>query len=388
MRARVEVDTTDLGAFFEALGAALDGVGPAIVPRASTGLAKPSPESLPTHVPDHVAVVIETSGSTGAGQRVALSAEALRTSAQLTHDRLGGEGVWLLSLPVHYIAGLQVAVRAREAGHPPVPMSLGHFSAERFVEELARHFRDDGMPASRCYASLVPQQLAQLVAFAEAHPDAQATLQRVTSFLIGGQSLAASLRQRAHALGIALVHTYGSTETAGGCVYDGLPLDGIHIDLDKSGEIAVSGPTLALGYLDAERTATRFVTRAGKRWYLTGDVGVLEESTGRLQITGRLDRTIISGGVKVNLNAVGDSLRELMSEPGVLVAVDDDLWGQRPVLVLEGNADEATEDRALRLIRERWGAVAVPERIVWVDSFPLTSSGKPDLHELARIVVD
>ncbi|HEY0260267.1 MAG TPA: AMP-binding protein [Lacisediminihabitans sp.] len=86
-----------------ALRAALAG-GPAVLPGAPT---QPVQEA----VEQRVALVIETSGSTGRPKRVALAADALLAGAAASESALGGPGQWLLALPAHYIAGVNVLVR-------------------------------------------------------------------------------------------------------------------------------------------------------------------------------------------------------------------------------------------------------------------------------------
>ncbi len=134
-----------------------------------------------------------------------------------------------------------------------------------------------------------------------------------------------------------IVRTYGSTETSGGCVYDGVPLDGVELAIVDD-EVRISGPTLADGYLgDPERTAAIFPADAdGTRWYRTGDGGEL--AGGVLRITGRLDNVIVSGGVNVSLDRVEAAVRGI---PGLESAVviprttpgggrDPPSWWRRP----------------------------------------------------------
>lgn len=156
-------------------------------------------------------------------------------------------------------------------------------------------------------------QLARLLDRAEQDADDAATLRSFDALLIGGQSTPQALRERAAALGARIRLTYGSSETAGGCVYDGVPLQGVQVRVDD-GQVLLGGPTLAVGYLDSdgalddERSALAFVTDGGRRWYRTGDSGVLVD--GRLSVTGRLDRVLVSGGEKVSLDALEAVLRE------------------------------------------------------------------------------
>ena len=190
--------------------------------------------------PAGTAVVIATSGSTGEPKLVALSGAALRASARATEARLGGPGRWLLALPAEHVAGIQVIVRALLAGAPPVVMDLRTgFRPDAFAAATA------ALGPGRRYTSLVPTQLRRIL-------DAEgavAALRSYAAVLVGGAALDPATRERALAAGVRVVTTYGMSETAGGCVYDGVPLDGVTVELDEDGRILLGGPTLASGYL-------------------------------------------------------------------------------------------------------------------------------------------
>ncbi|MCM6761584.1 AMP-binding protein [Rathayibacter sp. ZW T2_19] len=355
-----------------ALRAALDGSGPAVrvgAPGASIAAAG--------EVPQRVAVVVETSGSSGPPKRVALATGALLTSAAAALAELGGPGRWLLCLPTHYIAGVQVLVRSITADADPVVLPEGHFDPLAFLA-LART-----MPAGeRRYSSLVPVQLARLLDAAEADPAEAATLRSFDALLIGGQAAPRSLCDRAAALGVRVRLTYGSSETAGGCVYDGAPLRDVRARIDD-GQVLLGGPTLAEGYLDADggvdldRTAAAFVSLAGERWYRTGDAGELVD--GRLRVTGRLDRVIVSGGEKVSLDAVEKVLRDGAVPDAVVVRRADEEWGEVPVLVTTSGAALAEVRSA---VQEVLGRAARPAAVLRVEAVPLLVSGKPDRRAL------
>ena len=277
------------------------------------GDIEPSGDDLiAAHVPRDVAVVVETSGSTDAPKRVMLSAAALRASAGATEQWFGGHhGQWLLALPATYIAGVQVLVRSILAGTEPVVLGQGHFDPRAFAAASAQLD-----PARARFTSLVPVQLARLV---QAAADDAAVADALRSFdriLLGGQAAPAGLVERAAALGAVVHRTYGSSETAGGCVYDGMPLPGVGVRI-VDGEVQLSGAMLASGYLDdPERTAVAFTTDAdGTRWYRTGDLGELAPD-GRLRISGRADDVVISGGVKVALGEVERAVRCRLVEGG------------------------------------------------------------------------
>ncbi|MFT4136186.1 AMP-binding protein [Microbacterium sp.] len=336
-------------------------------------------------VPAGTAVVLATSGSTGHPKRVVLSRSALTASALATAARIG-EGAWLLALPATYIAGVQVLVRAIVSGREPAVLA-GRFSPQAFAAAaatMASSERGERVPA---YTSLVPAQLQTLLDAADA--GIRTGLTSFETVLVGGQSLAPALRERAERAGVRLVRTYGSSETSGGCVYDGVALDGVGMRI-VDGEVQLSGPTLADGYLDdPERTASVFPCDAdGTRWYRTGDAG--EVSGGVLRVTGRLDNVIVSGGVNVSLDRVEQVVRTVPGlEHAVVVAVPDERWGEASVIVVPGGALAGREPAALAAARTAvaaaLGAPARPARLVAVDAVPVLASGKPDLPALRRI---
>ena len=192
-----------------------------------------------------------------------LTAAALTASADATHRRLGGPGRWLLALPAHHIAGLQVLVRSVVAGRAPVAVS------PRFdVSELPAAV--SAMGSGRRYASMVAAQLDKALA----DPSACAALAELDAILIGGGPTPARIAEKAAAAGISVVRTYGMSETAGGCVYDGVPLDGVRVRIDPGGRIALGGATLAKGY----RNPPEPDPFAEPGWFVTDDVGALDSS--------------------------------------------------------------------------------------------------------------
>jgi len=367
-----------------ALERRLAGSGAAVLPTAETAADAASAAPVPSTVGHRIALVVETSGSTGRPKRVALSADAVLASAAASDSALGGPGQWLLALPANYIAGLNVLVRSIVAGTSPVIMRPGHFGADAFVTAAS------GLTEPLRFTSLVPAQLLRLLE-SEAATDA---LRRFDRVLVGGQATPPSLVERSRELGIRLTRTYGSSETSGGCVYDGAPIGTTAIAI-VDGEIELSGPVLADGYLaDPARTERAFVLRDGRRWYRTGDAGSVVD--GVLSVSGRLDDTIISGGLKVPLGEVEAIVRDL---PGfataVVIGAASEEWGEVPVVVtaavatgaVDTGADAASALAAVRsAVSERLGRAAAPARIVVVDRLPLTASGKPDRLALRSAV--
>ena len=370
----------------ELLAAALEGSGPAILPLDAALPAARLAELVEALAPDTVedaggvtavcsgqkkavaegtAVVIGTSGSTGGPKGVELSAAALLHSARASLARVGarpGER-WLCCLPATHIAGLQVLVRSLVSGTEPV---------------LAERADAQTVAACGCaHVSLVPAQLARLIA----EERAPGPLAGFRSVLLGGAAAPAGLLEAARAAGIPVVTTYGMTETCGGCVYDGLPLDGVRVavrdDDDAPGRIWIAGPVLFSGY----RTGGQEL-RDG--WFRTGDLGAVDEA-GRLTVRGRADDIINTGGHKV---VPGEVAAVLQSLPGVrdvaVVGQPDPKWGETVVAVVvpEDPRDAPTLELMRLHVQQRLPRYAAPNRVVEVDVIPMLPSGK---HDIARL---
>lgn len=317
---------------------------------------------------DPAPLVIATSGSTGEPKRVLLSRAAMRASALATQERLGGPGEWVLNLPPTYVAGVQVLYRSVLAGIAPLPV--------RDLEHLASL----GRPRERRYLSLVPTQLVRALA----DPDLGAVrraLADCAAVLVGGGPLDPSARERAEDEGIAVVQTYGMSETCGGCVYDGAPLPGVDVRIERSGEVLVRGPVLFDGY-EGEPARTAAAFRDG--WLVTHDLGHWAED-GRLRIDGRADDVIISGGVKVPAAAVARTLARAQAvHDVVVVGVPDAEWGERVVAVVEAG-DRVRLDDLRDLIEPRTWA---PRQLVLVGELPRLPNGKPDRVAIRRLAAD
>ena len=318
-------------------------------------------------------LVVETSGSTGEPKRVLLSRRALRASAAATEARLGGPGQWLLNLPATYVAGLQVLFRSVLAGTMPV-------AQEGTLAEAAR-----AMTAGRRYVSLVPTQLHRLL---DDPADVDA-LRTFSSVLVGGAWLPRSLRDRAADAGVRVVATYGMSETCGGCVYDGVPLDGVGVAVGSdpstgpggTGRIRIGGPVLFDGY-EGRPDLTGDALRDG--WFVTRDVGRVDED-GRLEVLGRVDDVLLSGGVNVPGPAVADRLRAHVAVTAAeVVGVDDAEWGQRVVAFVVGDLSlDAARDWVAAVHPRAWA----PREVLPVEEIPLLPNGKVDrvrLQEWAR----
>lgn len=363
----------DPGVLIPAIRAALDGTGPAVLPLPPGAAVLP----VPRRVELPVAVVVRTSGTGGEPKVVALSSRALLASAAATEGAIGGPGEWVLALPGHYIAGVQVIVRALTAGGEPASIADGPFTARALADAVL------ALPGERRrYTALVPTQLFRVVtAVEEGDAIVGRAVRALDAVLVGGARLPAGLAERAAAAGVPIRRTYGASETAGGCVYDGIPLAGVAVRV-VGGEVQLSGPTLAEGYLgDPDRTAAAFHDEPGRRWYRTGDAGTWDGR--RLSVVGRLDDVIVTGGEKVSLAVVELAVRSL---PGladaVVVRAPDPEWGEVPVVIATAEADLG-EVRAA--VAARLGRAAAPRRLLVVPAIPLLPSGKPDRRALAAL---
>lgn len=321
-------------------------------------------------IADTVAAVLSTSGTTGIPKGALLTATALLASAHATHERLGGPGRWLLALPAYHVAGFQVLVRSAVAGTTPVAVPAGVLPAD-----LAQAI--SAMGSGRRYASLVAAQLTKALD----DPAAAQALSSLDAVLIGGGPMPAAVAEKAAAAGVLVIRTYGMSETAGGCVYDGVPLTGVQVALDPTGRISLGGPTVAAGY----RNPTSPDPFAEPGWYRTDDIGSLDDS-GALRVLGRVDDAISTGGLTVLPSIVEAAVA---SHPAVLecavFGVADEKLGQRVVaaVVVEDGATITLSELRSHVAAEL-PATAAPREMHVVAELPRRGIGKIDRRELIR----
>jgi o-succinylbenzoate---CoA ligase len=325
-------------------------------------------------IDDDIALVVTTSGTTGAPKGALLTAAALTASATATHDRLGEPGRWLLALPPHHIAGVQVLVRSLLAGTVPVELDVStRFDVSQLPSAVAE------LGSGRRYTALVAAQLAKALTDAAA----TAALAGLDAVLIGGGPAPRPVLDAAASAGISVVRTYGMSETAGGCVYEGVPLDGVKVRVDADGRIAIGGPTLAKGY----RNPPDPDPFAEPGWFHTDDVGAVDDS-GVLSVLGRVDDAISTGGLTVLPQPVEAALR---THPAVadcaVFGLADERLGQRvvaAVVVADGCAPPSLDALRAHLMRTL-DRTAAPRELHVVDALPMRGIGKVDRQELARL---
>jgi o-succinylbenzoate---CoA ligase len=315
------------------------------------------------------AVVVATSGSTGAPKGVVLSRGAIRASVEATQVRLGGVGDWVLALPTYYIAGLMVLARACLGGTRAVPVG----SDLRKLQEAA------GTLSERRYISLVPPQLDRALC----HDDVTEALAGFSAVLVGGGPTEVGLVERARAAGIRVVTTYGMSETCGGCVYDGEPLHGVAVDLADDDRILIRSNTLFAGYrLRPDLTAEAVVD--GR--FRTQDRGSWD--AGRLVVRGRTDDIVITGGHKVDLAEVEQSVQCWAADHGArgaVLGVADQVWGTTIIAVSDMPGSLADLQT---VVRESLPAYAMPRELIYLDQLPWLANGKPDRSAIRSMIMN
>ena len=409
----LEVPTGDrLQDLLPRLQRALAGDGPALLPvpagnpaeagRLITGLAGGAALSAAEDDPaDPTALVVGTSGSTGMPKGALLPVGALIASADATRCALtctGGlhphrtngpappatpSGNWLLTLPAHHIAGIQVLLRSVAEGSTPVIMDTARpFTTEAFTAAVQR------MPSGRRFVSLVPTQLHRILV----DPEATTALATFSAVLVGGAATPQAMIDDAQQAGVSVVTTYGMSETCGGCVYDGVPLELVALSIasgapTEAGRLSITGPMVARGYRDLPHHPA-FMRRPGDqfRTFVTDDIGVLER--GRARIVGRADDVIVTGGIKIDPAVVESVLVRVSGVAEVVVTgVPDPEWGTAVVAVVVPSAPDVRPDLGTLRAAAGYaqGPAAAPKHLVVVDSLPLRGPGKPDRQAIRAL---
>ncbi len=325
-----------------------------IAPAEVNGLM-PEVHGLADQVDDSVGLIVESSGSTGSPKRISLSSKALLASAEASAKRIGS-GQWLLALPVNFIGGANVLIRSVVADTQPVILNTQlPFTTEAFI-------RGSSLMTGPRYTSLVPAQLEKLARDAEVDAFVFSELRKFEAILLGGQRPNWAIVESLRSKGVNVVVSYGMTETSGGCVYDGVPLDGVEVSLIQD-RIAIAGPVLANNLPEL---------------FVTNDLG--EFVSGRLEVLGRADRVIISGGLKVSLDRIEEAALQIPGVQEVIALPIESSWGESAAIVYVGSPE--VEFKALSELT----IAARPAKVLRVSQLPRLASGKPDLLAAAKLL--
>ena len=304
-------------------------------------------------VDSKVAVLVSSTGSTGANKEYSLSAGALLASAKASNKCLAASAgqTWSLLLPLTHVAAVNVLVRSLELGTIPI--------------NLIQH---EGEYPKVDYTAIVPTQLYNAL-----HGDERLLthLKGAKAVLVGGAALTSELAANASAAGINVVTTYGMSETSGGCVYNDEPLDGVQVAISDSGFIEIKGSVLASNLsLDSEN------------WFTTSDLGELVD--GKLKVLGRGDDVIVSGGENVSLSEIENAISEKFSDlKFAAFAITSEKWGQELHLAVVA-APVDFDTKVEQILVEKFGNAAKPKRFHHVAALPLIGIGKVDRGALAQ----
>ncbi len=296
------------------------------------------------------ALIVATSGSTGAPKVLVHTHDSLLAHATAVHQHLAVDAArdrWLATLPLNHLGGFGVVARSVLTG-TPVDVEPS-FDAETVAAAPDRY----------------GTTLVSLVATALDRVD-PAPFRWV---VLGGSADPAARPPN-------VVRTYGLTETGGGVVYEGAALPGVEVRIDADGQILLRSTTIARGRRAADGTTVPLVDADG--WLATGDLGHWGDD-GRLQVEGRADDLIVTGGENVWPGPVEDALRGHPAVADVLVVGEPDPeWGQRVVAVVVPS--DRTAPPTLEVLRAHaktaLPAYAAPRELRLAAEIPRTSLGK------------
>lgn len=320
-------------------------------------------------VPARISLVVNTTGSTGKVKEVGLTASSLIASAKASNNYIDSNigDRWSLLLPLNHIAGINVLVRSLELG--TIPLDFRNFPRNTETKYSSADF-----------SAIVPTQL-----FRALNGDAELLehLRGCRVVLVGGARLSSEQRNQAINHGINVVETYGSTETTGGCIYDGQPLEGVEIQIDEEKVLRIKGAVLAHSYLNATEP---LVDENG--WYKTSDLAHFEGE--RIVIDGRNDDVFISGGENISLSTVESVISaKFTSLEFAAFTLSDAQWGQVLCCSIV-NVDSSLQSDIEREIQEALtlaiGEKAKVKHFLYLEELPKIGIGKVDRSELQNLM--
>ena len=283
-------------------------------------------------------LVISTTGTSGAVKKIEIPREVLLATSIAANKYLGAkpDDIWSLLLPTNHIAGINVLTRAYLLGTEVVT-----------VKEVAN------------FSAIVPTQL-----FSALNGDDELLkhLKSCNKVLVGGAKLSEALLKKGLEAGINVVTSYGATETCGGCVFDGTPLEGVEIQIN-SGLIEVRIEGLNSG-----------------NWISLNDLGEIKD--GKLIVNGRADDVFISGGENLSLNLIEEFLQNNYPSQEIYpLSIPDSKWGEALAII----SDQEFPTTLDQDISEKLGKLYIPKYRKIVAQIPLIGIGKLDRKSLSEL---
>jgi o-succinylbenzoate---CoA ligase len=341
------------------LAKALVADGPAI------SLSPVSGESVPARI----SLAVNTTGSSGKIKEVGLSASSLLASAKSSNKFIGAKigDRWSLLLPLNHIAGINVLIRSLELG--TIPLDFRNFSTN-----------PESKYSSADFSAIVPTQLFRAL---NGNAELLEHLRGCRAVLVGGARLSSEMRNQAVENGIKVIETYGSTETAGGCIYDGQPLEGVEVEINKENLLRIKGAVLAHSYLNSTEP---LVDKDG--WYTTSDLAYFDGE--KVAIDGRNDDVLISGGENISLSAVESIISGKF--PSLEIAaftIADAQWGQILCCAIVNtnlSAQADIESEIQEALTLAIGEIGKVKRFLYLEELPLIGIGKVNRAELQGLM--
>jgi len=322
-------------------------------------------------------LIICTSGSTGNPKAVEISSQALISAAKKTNEKFKEPADWILAINPAFIGGIMVIARAIVGNQNWI---YGLDETDKFNPDLFVSRTLEVISKNRkVRTSLVNAQLSTLVS--QGHID---TLKKFDALLIGGGQISNSLYNQLKNEGVNLIRTYGMTETCGGVVWEGLPLNNVSIRIDHPandgvGQIAIKSDSNATCYHGESIEINQLnESTFNNGWVLTKDLGIVKN--GELKVIGRSDDIVVSGGTNISLYAIENVIKDQVGiEDAVVFSIPDDKWGVIVAAVVVGNYEVSLIQKS---IEHELGKAAIPRVIKNAKEIPLLPNGKVDIDSL------